>query len=162
MVSFCRKAAEVAEKSSLNPLAERFRCLERTSLAACSNLDPQSFRHLDPEASHQVLSDLLVSALFGKEALRRSDLRYGLARIGMRAWFTLSGACQRAKEACRTHVVTQDVIDSMVTMSKMLRERAVEEFLDEFKSSIISAFLTNLGVFTKTTPPRRKGPGGIG
>jgi hypothetical protein len=109
-----------------------------------------------------VLSDLLVSALFGKEALRRSDLRYGLARIGMRAWFTLSGACQRAKEACRTHVVTQDVIDSMVTMSKMLRERAVEEFLDEFKSSIISAFLTNLGVFTKTTPPRRKGPGGIG
>lgn len=85
-----------------------------------------------------------------------------MALLGLRVMLTWAGACERAKSACRVEVFGRDVIDSMVTISKMLRERAVIDCCKELKPLVVSLFLTNLGVFVHRETPRLEAPGGIG
>ncbi len=161
-LGFADKAAEVAAQRNLTWLSQRFKVLSRSIRAACGGTEPTSFRFADPQASHSVMQDVMISPLFAKEAVRRgSTVRFGLALIGLRALVTLGGACDRAKEACRVEVHTQDLIDSMVTTSKMLREKSVVDVMSGLESTLVSLFLTNLEVFGHAAKPTLSSPGGI-
>ena len=160
--SFCDEGAQVADERQLPHLAQRLRLLCRTIQAACGGVEPTAFRATDPQAVRGILEDLIVASLFSKEPIRRaSTLRFGLALCGLRALLTLAGACQRAKEACRVEITAQDVVDSMVTISKMLRDQAVLGLLEGLKNQVISLFLTNLAVFARAAEPRLQAPGGL-
>ena len=160
--SFASDGAEVAQERQLPWLAQRLRMLARCIDALAGGVEPMSFRFRDAVATRTVLEDLIISALFAKEPIRRgSTVRFGLAMIGLRAMLTLAGACNRAKEACRVEVHAQDLIDTMVTISKMLRERAVLDLCQSLEISMISLFLTNLEVFARAAEPRLESPGGI-
>ncbi len=162
VLGFMQKASEVAAQRQLPWLAQRFKVLGQSIHAACGAIEPTSFRCVDPEAARTILEDVIISALFAKEAVRRgTTLRLGLALIGLRALMTLAGACDRAKEACRVEVLTQDLIDTMVTISKMLREKSVADLLGGLENTLIALFLTNLEVFGQTGTPALEAPGGI-
>ena len=160
--TFTREGAEVAAERKLPWLAQRLDLFGRAVKSLSDEVEPGSFRASDTAAVRGVLEDLIVSALFAKEAVRRTGtLRLGLALVGFRALVTFHGACRRAKEACRVEVHTQDVIDTMVTISKMLRERAVVDLLSELEKPLISLFSTNLEVFAHESAPRLHAPGGL-
>ncbi|MFT7621730.1 MAG: Fe-S-cluster containining protein [Myxococcota bacterium] len=162
MASFTREGGDLARERDLHWLAARFGVLGRASASLCGGADPFSFRFADPEAAATILGDVIVSGLQAHEPVRRgATLRAGLAHCALRALLTLHGACARAKDACRVEVTVQDLVDSMVTIGKMLRERAVLHILSEIESVVISLFLTNLEVFARTASPRLESPGGI-
>jgi len=161
LAGFAQQASVVAEERSLTWLSQRFSVLERTTRAACSQLEPQTFAANNLEGIKTIIADVLVSGILAREPVRQGELRAGLATLGLKAWMTLCGGCQRAKDACRVEVTTQDIIDSMVTISKMLREKAVRDVLEQQKNTLISVFLTNLEVFAQRRAPRLEGPGGI-
>ena len=158
---FTSQGAEIAARRGLGGLAQRFGTLERCVAAACGAVEPASFQVADPAAIHKIQQDTIVGMLYGKEAIRRGNLRFGLGLIGLRAWITWAGACNRAREACRVRLHNHDVIDTMVPIGKMLRERAVLGLLKELESTMISTFLGNLGVLLGTTAPRLQAAGGI-
>jgi Fe-S-cluster containining protein len=160
-MAFTQQAIKVANEKGLNNLANRYRFFERSIRAICKETDPNAFRISDPAAIREILKDILTSALFAKEAVRRGTLQFGLALVGMRALLVFYGACQRAREACRVEVHVQDVIDSMVTTSKMLRDPAVHAYCQGIEKPLINLFLMNLGVFTGTCEPTLTAPGGI-
>lgn len=159
--AFVDEAARMAAQRGLPWLEQRLHALDRAIAAASGGLDASAFRVSDPEAVRTILTDVITSSLFAKEAIRRGSLRFGLSLLGLRTLLIIGGAANRAKEACRVEIHTQDVIDTMVAISKMLRERAVLSFLSGLETSMISLFLTNLEVFTKTSAPRLEAPGGI-
>lgn len=162
VAGFAEEAAGVASERGLKWLAPRFRFLARAVIASCGGTESSSFRFTDPEAARGILEDVIVSTLFAKEPVRRgAGARFGLALAGMRAVLTLAGACDRAKEACRVEVGTQDLVDSMVTIGKMLREESVLDVLKGMESTVTTVFLTNLEVFGKTAEPRLGAFGGI-
>lgn len=158
-VEFTAEGRDVAAERKLPWLSQRFEVLRRAFEVAGGSLDASSFRFKDPAATAEILQDVIVSALFSKEIVRRSSLRAGLGLVGLRALLTLSGACDRAKQACRVEVTVQDVIDSMVTISKVTREAAILDFLSGLETSLFTLFATNLGTFAQHAPPRLHGPG---
>ncbi|MFT5429976.1 MAG: Fe-S-cluster containining protein [Myxococcota bacterium] len=158
---FSREASTVAADRGLSWLAQRLLLLNRAADAVVA-IDTSAFEVRDPEVVAGTVADIIISSLFAKEPIRRShSLRYGLALLGMRVMLTWASSCERAKSACRVEVFERDIIDSMVTISKMLRERAVLDCCNSLKPLIVSLFLTNLGVFARQSAPRLDTPGGI-
>ena len=83
------------------------------------------------------------SARLGSAASRPGGAggpRAGLARLWLRAWLTIHMAAARAREACRVQLLPQDLNDSMVTLSKVLREPAVEGLLAQLEPLLLDAF----------------------
>jgi len=161
-VSFCEEGAGIAEERRLPFLGQRFRFLARSLRAVAGAVEPTSFRSRDEEHVASIVEDVIVASLFAKEGIRRGgDLRLGLGLIGLKAGLVVAGACDRAKEACRVEVVVHDIVDTMVVIGKMLRERAVLDLCESLKSLVISLFLTNLEVFAGAAKPRLESPGGI-
>ncbi len=161
IAQFSNEGADIATERKLPFLAERLRFLGRSVRALCGGVEPRSFRFTDPVAARAILEDVIVSSLFGKEAVRRGMLRAGLGLVAFRVLLTLFAAAMRAKEGCRVEIHTQDLIDSMVTVSKLLRERAVSDVLEELQSPVLTLFLVNLEVFVGGREPRAELAGGI-
>ncbi len=141
LVEFCDEAVLIARKRGLEGLANRFSFLGASSRAAS---DPQGFerlRWLEPEVAYSIVSDLIIGGLFSKDLVRTAPIQFGLGMLSIRAVLTVYGACHRAREACRVEVTVQDLIDSMVTLSKMLRERAVLDFMRDHEKSLFSLFV---------------------
>ncbi len=162
MRDFTTGGAAVAMERGRPWLSARLSFLGRAATALCGGEEPRSFRFVDETAAKTILGDVLVSGLQAHEPVRRgATLRAGLAHLSLRALLTLFGAISRAKDACRVEVTVQDLVDSMVTIGKMLRERAVTDLLSGHESVVISLFLTNLEVFSYTAMPRLEMPGVI-
>ena len=160
--SFSREAADVALERELPWLSQRFSVFGHALRASSGTLDPTAFHFRDQEACVEILEDVLVSGLSGKETIRNGrSLRFGLGVLGLRALLTLNGACWRAKEACRIEVTVQDLIDTMVTISKMLRERSVVDLLSSLRDPLETLFVRNLEVFSQAAEPRSEDFGGL-
>ncbi len=137
LADFAAHAARIADQRQLPWLALRFGFLGRAARA--DFVDPAALRTPDPVRLHALLSDLLVSAIFGKE-VARAGLRSGLARLSLRARLTLHAAAARAREACRVQLTVQDLNDSCTTISKVFREQAILGLLDQLDDAIRDGF----------------------
>ena len=161
LTTFCFHAQSVAKTRRLPHLAQRFNTLGRALDFA--NEDVFDIRWDDPDAARSILTDLFVSGIANREVIRHCrDVQIGVAWLVLRSWLALAMAKMRAKEVCRVSCRTTDLIDSMVIVCKMLRERAVLEVIDGMKSRVTLAFLTNLEALTSDTAPQviNRGPGG--
>jgi len=139
MTSFCEQARVVAKEKNLNGLGMRFHFLEDVCQGALGGIDMDSFGWTDLESCRQIVQDIVASGLFAKTVPRVGAVQFGAGVLGLRAYLTVIGACYRARQACRVNVSVQDLIDSMVTLSKMLREEAVIEFLRDYEQSLFQA-----------------------
>jgi Fe-S-cluster containining protein len=154
---FCNEAEVVARERNLPYLANRFVVLARsTREAAQINLNA---KWDDPDAARTILTDLFISGITGRDILRHCrDLRTGLGWLVLRSWLVLALASARAIDACRVSLRITDLIDSMVTVCKMARERAVLEVVDGLRSDIVSVFLTHLEALTSHAALPKWGP----
>ena len=143
LVEFSDEAVDIARKRGLEGLANRFAFLGASSRAASDARGLERLHWLEPEVAYSIVNDLIIGGLFSKDLVRTSSVQFGLGMLSIRAVLTVYGACHRAREACRVEVTVQDLIDSMVTLSKMLRERAVIDFLRDHEKSLFSLFVTD-------------------
>lgn len=139
---FSAQAQDMAAQRDLPWLAMRFGFLGRAA-GAVGVVSPLALRTPAADVLRKTLADLLVSAIFGKEPAR-APLRVGFARLSLRAWLTVHMAALRAREACRVQLLPQDLNDSMVTLSKLFREPAVEHVLGQLDDPLIEAFADGL------------------
>jgi len=141
---FSNQAKEVASERNLTALALRFNFLKNAAASAGGDINLRSFRWSEPSTAREIIRDVLISGLFSKAVPRLGTIQFGTSLLALRCFLMVYGACYRAQEACRVSVSVQDLIDSMVTLSKMLREEAVIEFLRDYEHTLYSALIEEL------------------
>ncbi len=147
---FLTEASAVSAQKGLHPLSRRF-----ASFAEATRFMPNAFarttvRCESPAVIGELVCDVLVAGLFGKEPIRRGvNLELGLAILGLKGVLLLSGAALRARAACRLHLVPQDIVDSMVLGSKLLRERATVDFLAGASELVLRLFVFGFDALTR-------------
>ena len=151
--AFLVEAARVATERGLDHVARRYTSLASALSEVTTVFDRRVHRFEAPEVIAGLLADLAVAALRGKEPVRRGvPLRLGFAVLGLKLLLTAAGACARARAACRVHVVAQDLVDSMVLASKLSRDRAVLDFLEQDSARVLLLFARGQAIHA-TTPP---------
>lgn len=132
------RLAGVARERELPWLGLRLDVLHR-AVQASRFIDPLALRLPAPEVIHGILCDLLVGPLFSK-AVVLSGLAAGLAQLNLHAWLTVHAAAARSREACRVQLLGQDLNDSMVTISKIFREQALQALFREIQPTLLGGF----------------------
>ncbi len=151
--AFLHEGASVADSRQLPHLGRRFRTLADALPIWDVAFDPRVFRAIGPEPG-ELVADVLVAGLLGKEALRRGvSVELGLALLSLKGVLMVVLAASRARAACRVHLVAQDLVDSMVLASKLLRERAMVDFLKDSAETVIQSFIHRIPVITRHAGP---------
>ncbi len=144
LAEFSHQANGVASERNLKGLALRFNFLHNAAKSAAGNINLGAFGWSEPTVVREIIRDVLTSGLFAKTVPRLGTIQFGISVLALRCVLMVYGACYRAREACRVNVSVQDLIDSMVTLSKMLREEAVVEFLRDYEPMLYSALVEEL------------------
>ena len=146
------QAQEIADDRDLSHLALRFGVLFHAASATPTSM--KTLRFEDPHTAIDVVTDLFISGIASRDFVRHlGDLRIGFAWLLLRSWLVLSLTHYRSKTACRISSRSTDLIDSIVTVCKMLRERAVLEALNDNKAILESVFLNQIETVTSYTAP---------
>ena len=151
---FLAEGSTVADQKELPHLGRRFQALGEAVTLLPLAFDRNAIRPEQPAVVAGLLADVLVAGLFGKEPIRRGvSAELGLALLGLKGALVISGAAARARGACRRHMVAQDVVDSTVIASKMLRERATVDFLAGVSELVIRLFVFGFDALTEASTP---------
>lgn len=129
--------------------------LARLDVALASVLAGERLVDLVPfEGDLRVWKDVVMAALYAHEPVRRSDLLTGLSLLILRVIAGRQLAALTARDAMRVRTSEQDVVDSMVLLTKMLRGAAVEAILRPLRVQFVELFVLNASVFTRGTAPQ--------
>jgi Fe-S-cluster containining protein len=153
--------------TSLSELADRYRDVEdhaeadrvdRVAWALASLLDDRRRGQLADLGRWphelEVWRDMVLAGLYAHDPARGGSVVSGLAELALRvvAGHHLSGMLARA--ALRVRTEQQDVVDSMVLLTKMLRGKQVLASLRRLREPVTSLFFLHSDVFTRGKAPQ--------
>lgn len=101
----------------------------------------------------EVWRDMALGALYAHEPARRIDVLTGTALLALRVVVGSRLAGLLARGALRARTTEQDVVDSMVVLTKMLRGTAFLALFRRNRRHLVDLFLFNSQVFIQGTAP---------
>ena len=131
---------------------DRFLALERVVRSALFEVD-WTFYRAAPELD-EVLQDSWRAGAFAKEPVQQTSLVEGLGQLHLRMAAIRAMACLRARDGLRMRVFSQDAVDSMVVVNKMMRQRSVARLLRAAGEAVTYLFFDNLAAVIAGGDPR--------
>ncbi|PIE20023.1 MAG: hypothetical protein CSA66_01760 [Proteobacteria bacterium] len=102
----------------------------------------------------EIWRDLALASLYAHEPARQRDVMTGVSRLVLRILAGHLGSGMLAQAALRGRVLQQDVVDSMVVLTKMLRGSAFVRLLNGLRDELVALMVYNGGAFVAGATPR--------
>lgn len=112
-------------------------------------------------AETEIWRDMVLASLYGHEPARRVDVLTGTAALALRVIMGHRLAGLLARTALRARTVEQDVVDSMVALTKMLRGTALLALFRRRRRQLVDLFLFNPDVFIQGAAPTPPHPAAL-
>lgn len=106
----------------------------------------------------EIWRDMLLAALYAHDPARRDDLLAGISHLVIRVLAGQLLAGLLAQVGLRGRTSEQDVVDSMVLLTKMLRGSAFSQLLARARGELVGLFVWNAEAFSTGATPRAPHP----
>ncbi|MCA9514855.1 MAG: YkgJ family cysteine cluster protein [Myxococcales bacterium] len=110
------------------------------------------------EHETEIWRDMVLAALYAHDPARRDYLLSGISHLVLRVLAGQLLAGLLAQVGLRGRTSEQDVVDSMVLLTKMLRGSAFSQLLGRARGELVGLFVWNAEVFSVGAPPRAPHP----
>ena len=154
-------ASHFAELARTETLTGRVRRADRAHLASRILREVLSGKPAAPvsrwDGEMTVWRELVLAALHGHGPARRGSVALGTALLNLRLVACHRGAGIAARAASRAAVSEQDVVDTMVLLTKMLRGTSTTGVVSHAADELVALFLLGSRVFTRGQAPRMRG-----
>ncbi len=134
---------------------DRTQLLRRVLTELLSGRPPEPVSR--PELELELHRDLVMAALHAHEPARRGGVLLGAALLNLKLIACHRGAGLVARAASRAAVTEQDVVDTMVLLTKMLRGTSTLGVVRHPRDELAELFLQGSRVFTRGQAPRARG-----